>query len=87
MSNDSPDLSKRRRGRAPQPPADYGVDSAEVAAPQGRKPEPAEEEPVVQLNTRVAWSYKKRLDRLKNDNGTSIRDLIETAIDRAYPNS
>lgn len=85
MSNDSPDLSKRRN-RGPKPPADYGTDSAEVATPKTTEApkRPARKEPVIQLNTRIALSYRDLIDDVAEREGLSIRAIIETALDRTY---
>lgn len=95
MSNDAPDLSTRRR--APKPPSNFGEDSAEVAPPAPvQRPTPeakplvaveGDDDPVVQLNTRIRNSYKKKLSRLKLTEGQTIRSLIENAIDTAYPDA
>lgn len=89
MSDDTPDLNARRSRRSPKPPADYGKDSAEVAAPtvqENRAGSAAPvDDPAVQFNTRVAWSIKKRIDAIKADTGKSIREIVEHAINNTYP--
>lgn len=93
MTDQSPDLSKRRRPRTtPRPPADYGTDSAEVpdrnhATSPSATNSPAfipDDDPVVQLNTRVAYRYKQRLAQLSTQRHQTIRSLIEQALDATY---
>lgn len=92
MTSDTPDLNKRRRARiAPRPPADYGIDSAEVATPKETtretrtsRPRELEEEPVVQLNTRIAFSYKRQLSNLSAERRQTIRSLVEHALEETY---
>lgn len=85
MATDSPDLSQRRN-RKPKPPADYGTDSAEVTPPKGTEPatKPARKEPVIQLNTRVALSYRELIDEVAEREGLSIRAVIEKALETTY---
>lgn len=94
MSQDAPDLGNRRRINTPVPPADYGQDSAEITPPQQKMGKvgvryslpslEADEDPIVQLNTRVRLSRKKLLQQLQRDTGKTIRTLVEEAIDEKY---
>lgn len=85
MPTESPDLSNRRN-RGPKPPADYGTDSAEVTAPKApeRSTRPARKEPVIQLNTRIALSYRELIDDVAEREGLSIRAIIEGALEKTY---
>ncbi|KPM06490.1 hypothetical protein QR98_0049670 [Sarcoptes scabiei] len=92
MTSDTPDLNKRRRARiSPRPPADYGIDSVEVTPPndptrstQASRSRELEEEPVVQLNTRIAFSYKRQLSNLSAERRQTIRSLVEQALEETY---
>lgn len=91
--HDGPPLENRRavhRKNPPQPPEGYGKDSAEVTPPstplggvKKAEPKPAQVY-VVQLNTRVAHPYKEQLQALSAERGTTIRHLIEQALDNTY---
>lgn len=89
---DGPPLEKRPATN-PHPPKDFGTDAAEVAKAVPPGPSSAVSTPtpkskqqvyVVQLNTRVAHPYKEMLQALSAEQGTTIRQLIEQALDRTY---
>lgn len=85
MADDRPDLSTRRR--APRPAPDEHTDpvAPDYAQQHPTRPAPTpRRRPAIQVGTRLHPDVVARLDELVQHSGTTIRAVLEAAIDAEY---
>lgn len=90
MTPKEPNLSRRR---GPKPAPDHGADSAEVTTSATPNAQPNNDElrgilaeTIVPLNTRVAFKYKRMLEKVSREQNTPQRILIEQALEKKFSN-